>query len=70
MEGGEKILDAATTPVVVAPRENYATPKITYRSAELTQIYVEELEAILNGAKSADRGLSDAKARGDRILSQ
>ena len=70
MDGGEKILDAATTPVVVAPRENYATPKITLRSAELTQIYIEELEAILNKAKTVDSGLVDAKARGDRLLSQ
>jgi multiple sugar transport system substrate-binding protein len=70
MQGAENLLDAATTSVVVAPRENYSVPRTTFKSPELAQIYIEEIEAILNGVKMVDQGLADAKSRADRILKE
>jgi multiple sugar transport system substrate-binding protein len=71
LEGGEKLLDAKTTEaVLIAPRKNYAVQTITTKSPELRQVFQEELEAIYNGVKTVDQGLSDAKTRGDKLLSE
>jgi multiple sugar transport system substrate-binding protein len=72
LSGGEKILDSATTmTVMITPTpEPFAISKITNKVAELTQINIEELEAILNGAKTVDKGLADAKSRGDALLAK
>jgi multiple sugar transport system substrate-binding protein len=71
LEGGEKLLDEATTQsVLIAPRQNYAVQTITNKAPELNAIFREELEAMWNGAKTVDRGLTDAKTRGDKLLSE
>jgi multiple sugar transport system substrate-binding protein len=71
LTGAEKLLDAATTQsVLIAPRKNYAVQTITNKAPELNAIFKEELEAIWNGVKTVDKGLADAKTRGDQLLSK
>lgn len=71
LEGGETVLDAPSLKAAyVSPRKNPAVQTITDKAAELSAITREELEAIYNGVKTVNQGLSDAKTRGDRILSQ
>lgn len=71
LKGGEELLDADSAKrVLVEPKEVYAMQTITTKSAELGDIFKEEMEAILNGQKSVDDGLADAAARGDKLLSQ
>jgi multiple sugar transport system substrate-binding protein len=71
LAGGEKVLDAPSLQsAYIAPRPNVAFATIVTKSAELSQIWTEELEAIYNGQKAIDRALADTQTRADRILSQ
>jgi hypothetical protein len=69
--GGEKVLDVPSLQsVYVAPLPNVTFQTITVKSAELGQIWKEELEAIYNSQKSIDQGLTDCQIRADKILAE
>ena len=70
LSGAERILDFDSTlrVKISPPTTRPAIPTITNRINELRQILIEEVEAILNGVKSVERGLGDAKSRSDALL--
>jgi len=69
VSGAEDILDAATTKeVLIAPKSNYAVPKISNKLPEIKKVMGEELEAIYIGKKSVEDGLAEAKQRADALL--
>lgn len=71
LSGAENLFEAESTArVLLAPADNYAAPSITYKSAELTDIINEELEAIYTNSKTVEQGLADAKTRGDAVLAE
>jgi multiple sugar transport system substrate-binding protein len=70
ISGAEKLLDPVTTAEVLELKDQYAIPEITFKGSEITQVYIEEAEAVLTGRKQIDAGLSDAQTRADRILGQ
>ncbi len=56
--------------VMIVPRGSYAFPTISPNAAELGDILSEEMEAVLNGKKTVEQGLADAKERGDALLAK
>ena len=55
---------------MIVPRGSYAFPTISPNAAELGDILSEEMEAVLNGKKTVEQGLADAKERGDALLAK
>jgi len=68
--GGEKVFHLPTLQsAYIMPRDNMLGVRgITYKAAELNQVWKETLEAIYTDRMSIDAALAEGEARGTRIL--
>ena len=62
--------EQSLTDVMVTPKGNYALQMITDRVNEITQVFKEEVEAVLSDRKTVDAATADAKNRADKILAE
>ncbi|MEI6876465.1 MAG: extracellular solute-binding protein [Spirochaetota bacterium] len=69
LAGSEKLLDRASTKfVLIDPKDKYAVPSITTKLPEIRKVAIEEIEAILMGAKTPEQAMAEAKKRADVFL--